>query len=562
MRILVEQTTRMGDVLQTSPLIHAIKEQHPDAHITLLVRRMGKIIAQRHPDVDDILIYDEDSLFLDLRSEDSDRLLQAYEAAEAYINTIRDGNFDVAYNVTHSMASAQVLKMAGIPKVVGAHLSDDWQFVLRSSWATYFFTSVFSRDYNDLNLCDISRNFIPNATHTRQLYFDVLDEDRAAIDTLYSEHSIKDDDTVVCFQLGASEENKRWSERRFAELGKLLHTEMNARIFLLGVEEEASLGDTFESHAPGLGIPLYGKTSIPQVAALLERSTLLVTNDTGTMHIAASVDCPITLVSVGHVHYRETGPYGPLHCAIEARRTSLGRSDFVPGAMEERELITADQVYRAAQLVLQSRKTQTIPRLPDNEELKGVDLYMTRFAPDGCLQFYPLLQRTMTEHDFVRIAYRAMWIEHLTGTSNKKAETESLQAMLQHYTAPDPETAQSWAVTLSGQFEQLATIAQRGMKTTEKLLESLMKPKGMAQAKQYVGELMTLDEDSRIAGELHPPCKPLILIARFERDNLEGADPQVLAKTTHEIYGSCNTRARLMTQKLTRIAMLIAYNQA
>ena len=77
MRILVDQTTRMGDVLQTSPLIRAIKEKHPDAHITLLVRKMGKIIAERHPDVDDVLIYDEDAMFLHLRAQDSDRLLQA-----------------------------------------------------------------------------------------------------------------------------------------------------------------------------------------------------------------------------------------------------------------------------------------------------------------------------------------------------------------------------------------------------------------------------------------------------------------------------------------------------
>ena len=556
MRILVEQTTRMGDVLQTSPLIRAIKEKHPEAHITLLVRRMGKVIAERHPDVDDVLIYDEDTLFLHMRSEDSDRLLEGFKIAEAHIKTIRDGNFDVAYNVTHSMASAMVLKMAGIPRVIGAHLTDDWQFVLRSPWATYFFTSVFSRDYNDLNLCDISRNFAEDATHTRQLYFEVRDEDRNHIDKLYAEHGIEKDDPVVCFQLGASEENKRWSERRFAELARLMHERMQAKIFLLGVEEEAPLGEAFAQLAPGLAIPLYGKTSIPQVAALLERSTLLVTNDTGTMHIAASVHCPITLVSVGHVHYRETGPYGPLHCAIEARRTSLGRSDFVPGALEEREQITAEQVYRASELVLEAQQKQSIPKLESEITLEGVDLYMTQFAEDGNLQFYPILSRPIEERDFIRIAYRAMWIEHLTGKCDEATESRDMEAMLSRYTAPETGSLEVWAEALIHQFEVVSALAQQGMDATRQLLECIQEGKGMALAKEQVSALMALDDETRITGELYPACKPLVLIARFERDNLEGADPLVLAETTLGIYESCHGRATLMVQKLGRIAQI------
>ena len=439
MRILVNQTTRMGDMIQTSPLIHELRAKYPRAHITAMVRRMGRVIAEHHPDVDEIIIYDEDELYLDLSSQDSDRLLKAYELTDKRVQALRDGHYDLAFNVTHSIASAMLLKLAGIPTVIGAHLSDDWQFLLRGNWPTYFFTSVYSREFNDLNLCDISRSFVSGVPACKRLVFELRPEERDFAVNLFREHGIREGEFVACLQLGASEENKRWSEARFAELARLLAARHQARIFLLGVKEEAALGEAFERHAPGLAIPLYGQTSVPQLAAVLERSNVLITNDTGTMHIAAAVNCPITLVSVGHVHYRETGPYGEGHLAVEWRRQSLGRSDFVPGGLEEREQIQAEQVMAGVALAVRGQDPDTLPHLEETPELAQVDLYVSRFAPDECLQFYPVIHRALTQRDFVRIAYRLMWLHYLRERHEKVTERESLRRILACFSGPAPE---------------------------------------------------------------------------------------------------------------------------
>jgi len=103
-------------------------------------------------------------------------------------------------------------------------------------------------------------------------------------------------------------------------------------------------------------------------------------------------------------------------------------------------------------------------------------------------------------------------------------------------------------------FDGLASLARRGVAATERLLDHLRGGGSMAKAKQMVAELMGLDEEMRIYSELRPPCRPLIGIARYERDNLEGADPLVLARSTLDIYRACFTRARLMRQKCRRIA--------
>jgi ADP-heptose:LPS heptosyltransferase len=555
MRILIAQTTRMGDVLQTSPLIRMVRQEHPDAHISLLVRRMGRIMGEHHPDVDEVLVHEEDALYQAMKAKDSDKLLHAFEIAETFLADLRQRKFDLAYNVTHSIASAMMMKLAGIPEVVGAHLSDDWHFVLRGRWTAYFFTSVFTREYNDLNLCDILKNFAAEAPPCRELVLELKEEDRAFAQELRQEHGIAPHDFVACMQLGASETNKRWAERRFAELAKMLQENHNAKIFLLGVTEEAALGDLFEEAAPGLAIPLYGKTSIPQVAALLETSTVLITNDTGTMHIAAAMNCPVTLVSVGHVHYRETGPYGAGHCALEWRRKRLGRSDYVPGGLEERDRITPQQVYRAVRCALAAHQGD-FEAVEESPEIAEVDLFITRFSPDGCLQFYPAVQREMSERDFIRIAYRAMWLDHLNPKHKKNDETQSLQCMLQCYNGPDAQTRQAWAKKHHQAFEELSQLAQQGAKDAKQLLDTLKKNKDMRRAKELVSKMMSLDEDMNIHAELHPACTPLIRLARYERDNLEGGDPQNLSQDTLQIYQACYNRARLMSQKIKRVTAL------
>lgn len=557
MRILIVQMTRMGDVIQTTPLIRALKQNRPDSHITVVVRGMGKAIAHRNPDIDDIVIYDEEQMFRQLRAEDTDKLLRAYKAAEDYIHRIKDLKFDVAYNCTHSIASAMLLKLAEVSNVVGAHLSDDWQFVLRGRWVNYFFASVFNRAYSSLNLCDIVRHFAPGASaSSRRLVLEVTEHDREFAGALLNDCVIGSEDFLVCLQLGASEQHKRWPEANFAALAKLLVEKRNAKILLLGVKVEGVLGEVFERYAPGVAVPLYGKTTISQAAALLERARVLVTNDTGTMHIAAAVNCPTILVSVGTVHFRETGPYGAGHCAIERHRAWLGPVSLEVPSLDERSRIRPDQVLEAIDVTLASDPDRPVASMEGRGAYADVGLFMSRFAPDGCLDWYPVVRRPITETDLMRIAYRAMWLDFMHAQADKGTERESVSQMLRCHSISERDEIDTCCSRLATAFEELASLTRRGIRQTDKLLEHLKKSKSMREAKEFVADLVRLDEEIRVFGEVHAHCKPLVLIARFERDNLEGAEPIPLAETTLEIYRDLYARARLMRQKLQRIAAL------
>jgi hypothetical protein len=387
------------------------------------------------------------------------------------------------------------------------------------------------------------------------LVLSVTDDDRAVVAALLAEHGIAEDEFVVCFQLGASEDKKRWTPERFAALAQQLVEQKNARVILLGVREESPLGDAFERAAPGLAIPLFGKTSIPQVGALLERAQLLVTNDTGTMHIAAAVACPMVLVSVGHVHFRETGPYGAGFCAIERRRDALGPADWTPSGPDEGTQPTPDQVLRAISLVLDAKSDPHVQVSKDSDGLSDVDLYVSDFAPDGCLDWYPALRRPLTQADAVRTAYRAMWLEYLREKNEPESERASLARMLDCFDVSEV-SLNEWRIGVAEEFTALAELAERGVRTTERLLKSLGRNENLEKAKELVSELSRLNEEIRLYGEVHEPCRPLVLICHYERENLEGSDPVQLARTTLRIYQDLSARARLMPKKLDAVARI------
>ena len=561
-RILVMQMTRMGDVLQTSPLIHSLKALHTNAYIAVMVRQMGRAIAESNPDIDEVIVFEEDDMFLDLKSEDSDRLLRAYQTADGHVRRLRERRFDIVYNCTHSLSSAILLKLAEIPQVVGAHLSDDFRYIFRGRGPNCFLTNILNRDLNELNLCDMFRFFVDDPPSTPGLILEVTDADRTAARELLLAHGIADADFLVCFQLGASDKDKRWPEAQFAALAHLLQEQRGAKLALVGVAEEAPLGQAFEGHAPGLAAHLFGKTNIPQLAALLERANLLVTNDTGTMHIAAAVDCPIVLTSVGYVHFRETGPYGAGHCAIERRRAQLGRSDIRHDESGAERGMTAAQVLKAVEIVLGSSHAADPPSLADDADLDSVDIYWSQFAPDGCLQWYPVIRRPMELNDILRLAYRAMWIEYLSGKAMMRSENAYLRGMLKCYASDPSEDVAENAKHAADALSRLAELSQQGARVTEKLLDILTKGRGMKLAQQIVADLMRLDEEIRLFGEVNTACKPLVAIARFERDNLEGSEPVPLARTTLDIYRGMFSRARLTARKLARIHDLLQATQS
>jgi hypothetical protein len=191
-----------------------------------------------------------------------------------------------------------------------------------------------------------------------------------------------------------------------------------------------------------------------------------------------------------------------------------------------------------------------IPALDDDATLSHIDMHLSGFAPDGCLQWYPVIQRAATDADIIRMAYRPMWLDYFDSARDRKTELESIRQIARRYRALDENAF--WNSTRDA-LNGLATLCDKGASMTRDLIAMLSGKGPLREAQTRARELMALDEDTRVYAELNRACKPLVAIARFERDNLEGADPSLLAKTTLTIYENTRDRARTLCKKLDMI---------
>lgn len=121
----------------------------------------------------------------------------------------------------------------------------------------------------------------------------------------------------VSFQPGARWTNKRWPAEHYAEvLRQLAARRPDLRFAVLGGQDERTLGESISRAGGGRCLDLTGKLSLPEMVEWLRRSALLITNDTGPMHVAAALGTPVVAM-FGPTTPQRTGPYGQLDDVLQ-----------------------------------------------------------------------------------------------------------------------------------------------------------------------------------------------------------------------------------------------------
>jgi lipopolysaccharide heptosyltransferase II len=117
---------------------------------------------------------------------------------------------------------------------------------------------------------------------------------------------------LILLQPGARWNNKRWPAEHFARLVSLLANKFpDARFAILGGGDDKNLGEIISRAAPGRCLNLCGATSLPEMIECVRRGSLMITNDTGPMHVAAALDIPL-IGLFGPTEPSRTGPHGQL----------------------------------------------------------------------------------------------------------------------------------------------------------------------------------------------------------------------------------------------------------
>ncbi len=121
----------------------------------------------------------------------------------------------------------------------------------------------------------------------------------------------------VALQMGASEDRRRWPEASFAAVGDSLWRTEQLCPLLLGSDSERPLAERYAALAGAPFIDMVGRTKLSQLAAALRAATMLVSNDTGTLHLASGLGTPVLGIFLATAQPWDTGPYRAGNCSLE-----------------------------------------------------------------------------------------------------------------------------------------------------------------------------------------------------------------------------------------------------
>lgn len=293
--LIVRQHNQLGDMLVGSSLINALHEQFSEAKITFVASPQNKAALENNPYLSKLLVFDKKQLFK-----------PAYFSS--FKNEIRSG-FDLCLapaTVSLSFTNDLIARLSKSKVRVGISELDG-----RVNEFAFFFDHRVAVDWRAHPETHVAKRILAILSPfgiTTSLLSPVImasPADYKNADKILQQG--KDQKIIIGLHTGAGKPPNRWPAEKFCQLIERFRAEMNAFCYLTASSADAPIIAKINEHFTEK-LPVFLNQSISSVAALISRSHLFVTNDTGIMHVAAATETPqISL-------FGPTDPYvwGPL----------------------------------------------------------------------------------------------------------------------------------------------------------------------------------------------------------------------------------------------------------
>ncbi|HGJ66844.1 TPA: glycosyltransferase family 9 protein [bacterium] len=292
-RILIIRTDGIGDVLNSTPAISALRQTYQNAHISIVVKPHGAEILSNNPDIDEIIVYNPKT--------DDKGLIGKIK----FLKRLGLGNYDATI-VLHNSSMGNLMAYASRAKIRIGRKSESKGF---SNTLTHWVNNhdpkgtkhEIDRNIDIVNLLNVK-------SVSKQLKFYLTDGEKEYAERFLHDHAFADEKKaenpifhLVGMHPGGSSYDKLWTPDGFIEIADRLVGEFNARIMLFGGPNEVKLVQNITDNITYPIITAFG-VSLRQFASLLNRCSLFICNDSGPMHIASALNIP-TIAIFGPTDY-------------------------------------------------------------------------------------------------------------------------------------------------------------------------------------------------------------------------------------------------------------------
>ncbi len=548
--------TRMGDLVQATPLISGLRQKYPEAKITLMVSSDFAMFTPNIPDIDDSIVLDIRQ-FTDKGRWKKLTWVVLYRYLETFLEDVKPLRFDLVVNLSHSKLSALMILFLGIKKVCGFMCNATGDRMTRHPWMQYFGIEPFNRIFNPFNLVEIFTRSADVKLEDQRIQINVPEETKTSITEQVERENIGEDELLIGIQAGSSLENRRWPARYFAELADLLVERLNARIVLFGVAGEAPLAEEIRNLAVRREhiIDLTGKTDITQLIGWLNKCSYLVTNDTGTMHIAAALGVRILGLFFAHAHPYETGPYSPGHVLFQARITCAPCSYGV----QCNNIICIHKVkpHHLCSMILNHQKMNAWTLPINMGSLDEVNIFETRYGKDRRLNLKPLARHPVGLGDIFRCCYSRLWLDSLQESAREggtQSDPEGLvKTIRQDYDCDDISVVLTSLREKIAVLGDLTGIGRKGMQGAGNIIRAFRGKPSPEKLKALGDEINRIDERLELTGGAHPELKPVVDMFKKRKENFQGENVIKLAGATLRCYEQLDEELKRLTRFLNAV---------
>ena len=332
MNILIVKTSAIGDVIHTLPSLWSLRVHFPQAQITWLVEESAADLVIGHPAVNRVLVAQRKTWLRDLRSG---RVSRARSGFVGFVRELRDTRYDLVIDFQGLLKSAiWVLLARGVRKV---------GFGRGMEHAEYSYLALNERVAAvDMNQHAIERSLlllkgigVPATDLRYGVPVSAKQEFEAA--ALLRECGVREKDRMIAMNPVARWPTKLWDAQSFAALADRLEGDGICVVFTGGAQDGPAL-DEIGRFMTRRHRRLDRRTNLNQLAALYRRAQVVVTTDSGPMHLAAAVGTPVVALFGPTAPWR-TGPYGPNHVVL--------RIDLSCSPCFKKQCLTKDYEERA-----------------------------------------------------------------------------------------------------------------------------------------------------------------------------------------------------------------------
>jgi len=304
--ILIVKLSAIGDVVHTLPSLAALRKLYPKAHISWVVEETSSDIISGHPHLDRIIVSRRKRWVKDLKKLHD--IKTTITEIRSFVKTLRDREYDLVIDFHGLFKSSMIVLLSGGKRKLGYDSMQELSGLFLNERIPEDMEKHAADRYLDFI------RYLGADIDNPEFYIPIEEENKIRVEALLKANDIDIAEPFVAINPVAFWDTKLWEDDKFARLCDRIAKELRYKIVFTGSKGHGSI-EQIQSMMTSPSINLEGQTTLRDLAYLYSLSRLLITTDSGPMHIAAAVNTP-TVALFGPTDPSRTGPYGKGHIVV------------------------------------------------------------------------------------------------------------------------------------------------------------------------------------------------------------------------------------------------------